>query len=478
LEILVLQKESVSQYRIKRFKPAFTLPDSFPARPLFWIIVGSSVIRLAIILGIYSTDPGSAYTSDSLRYLEPITGDNAAGLCRVFPAATTISLPQIPPLYAWLLCGLDSLLENLTPAVLIGQILLTAASTALVFHTALWMLNSQRAAIAAALLFAIDPLQTYYASTIMSETLFIFLITLTGYCGARLIGSLSDTNAGRWAIGFGLCIGLCMMTRLVAHHMLIPIVAGLLFFGCRHLQQAWQKVVRVALLVILPVVLITGSWQIRNGLATGSYAFSSASSHIILEWKAAGLLAVKGGISKEEALSILQQRNADAFATESEQLAQGWKIGVDYLMQNKTDYLLWSVADLGKILMGPAGAFAWSWAGIVSGTPTDSPQVQSGNAGVKDTIYQLLITYTFAGLILTYLLALAGLVHLRYLPAQNRVALLLLLGMAAFLILIATGHASAYSRFRAPAMPLLCVVAAAGFERWRQWRQSWQLRRQ
>ncbi len=464
MEKTEVQREWVNQHGIRSLWPSLQSLNNLKIHPLLWIIIGTSVVRMALVLSIYITDPGAVLAADSLRYLDPISGANSAALCSLFPTTDITLLPQIPPLYTWLLCGLDSMLENLIPGVLLLQVLLAAITTALVYYTTDTIVKSRAAATVAALLFALDPMQTYYSGIILSETTFTFLIVLAACCGTQLIVNMRHSNFHYWAMGLGVCIALCMMTRLVAHYMFIPILAGLVFFGHVQLKQSLRKLTQIALLVFLPLAIIVGSWQVRNGLVTGSYEFSSASSEIMLEWKAAGLMSVKEGISQDEALAILQQRVSGDFAGSSEQLDERWHIGVGYLLQNKADYLLWSATDLIKILAGPGAAFASNWVNTLSGAQAGASGDSIGNSAVQSAMYLLVIGYGLGYLLVTYALVAAGLVYIARVNDVGRVAMLLLLGIAAFLILIATGHASASSRFRVPAMPLLCVVAAGGFE--------------
>jgi 4-amino-4-deoxy-L-arabinose transferase-like glycosyltransferase len=137
-----------------------------------------------------------------------------------------------------------------TRCVIAAQIILGATTAGLAFLTALRPFG-KRTAIIAGLMCALAPLTCFITASIMSETLFTFLLTL----GVYLWGQNRLTLAGV-AFGFG----------ALARAVLFPfvVVLALIAVSSRSRRIEYGRIALSALLVIAP-------WTVRNLIVTGTF---------------------------------------------------------------------------------------------------------------------------------------------------------------------------------------------------------------
>ena len=332
---------------------------------------------------------------------------------------------------------------------------------------------SEDIAALAALLYALDPLSILYPSLLLTETLFAILFI------AHLYSLLlyMETRALRFVVLAGALAAASTFVRPIAYYW--PFLAGaLLLYG--NLRERRIVVHRAVAATVLVAVAMTpcALWQVRNTIQEGYRGFAAVRDVNLYSHLGASVLAETEGRNFTDVKERLE-RHLD----EQERL-HAWTIAqrFDYMRQEGLRVILsrpiayfWIhvrgmvdlLFDTGKTefleLYGihQSGSF---WAGIAS-----SGVVSTVISAVREQPIVLIASVVFR-LILTIQLCLAGVGMIRILPRISA-ATCLLLGSAAYFLAI-SGGPTAYSRFRHPIMPVVCVLAAIGVAslhgRWRR----------
>ncbi len=158
--------------------------------------------------------------------------------------------------------------------VALAQIALIATTSILIYRLGVRFF-SRVVGVAAALIFAFDPTVMLHSLTVLSESLFVFLLVVCVYI---LIMPERGAPSLRHALMIGLLIGAVTLTRPVGQF-LLPLM--LAYYLWRHRKSG------VACLwgsgaLMLGLLLVAGPWLVRNGHLGGSYAFTSAPTYNML----------------------------------------------------------------------------------------------------------------------------------------------------------------------------------------------------
>lgn len=197
----------------------------------------------AVTADVFRDEPGertgSRYQPDGLR----------TPLYPLFVAATYAFAGERPPSVA----AVQAILDSIT-ALIVGAIVAA--------------LLGRRAGFAAAMLYALTPVQWRYAAMLLPEVLLAFLVSSAAWLLVRLTQSRENPgdlripgfSGTRWAIACGAAAGLAALTK--------PNLAGLaLILGGAALWSLWSDL-RKALIgtaaIIITAAVVVSPWVIRN----------------------------------------------------------------------------------------------------------------------------------------------------------------------------------------------------------------------
>lgn len=170
------------------------------------------------------------------------------------------------PLYSIYLAGVFAA-GGTTRAAQAGQALMDAACALLAGLLALRLGGSQRAALGAAALWAVNPYGIYFSRLLLSECLagVLFVGALAVWAGLPGRPSLAS------AAGAGLLFGLCALTRPSA------LGTGLIAAVILGLDGAAPRAsrVRAAVVVIAVLALVQVPWSVRNSRLYGEFMIMS-----------------------------------------------------------------------------------------------------------------------------------------------------------------------------------------------------------
>jgi 4-amino-4-deoxy-L-arabinose transferase-like glycosyltransferase len=414
--------------------------------------------KLTFGMLVVSHNPGAVFeSSDSHEYHRL-----ALNLLRDGSFSQSLSSPLEPetirtPAYPVLLSGLYRVIGIHPNAVVAIQIALSLVTMLAGCRIAV-LVFGQRAALLTGIFLALDPLSLYYSQVMLTETLFGTALTLS------LLGMVyaSRHPSLLYPCWTGICLALATYTRPTGYYFGILIPVGFLLAIGR--LKGWRQALASAALMWLLFAVPVAGWQVRNYVFTGSAEFSQAKNQYLLIAKAAAIVAMRDGLTLQEAQQWLAEQHAASMAPEVPRSSQ------TALLESQGRFAQAIVAAHPVLLIRTT---LQGTAANLFGPSNLAHLFGADNVALRDAFLQqdfarfplrdwitALSSWTFG---LTFLGALYRGVWL--LLKQNErwngeIALLVL--TAAYVILVSSGP-EAYSRFRMPVMPIFCILAAGGY---------------
>ena len=419
---------------------------------LLLIILSISVFsKITLFNQVYNTSPETVVQSDTRRYEEPALQFLKEGTLAIAPRSEHTTTLSVTPIYSLLIVGIYKAFgENNHHALILAQIIISALTILIIFLIARQLWNTKVALIASGLM-AVEPLQTLYSQTVLSETLFTFFLAASLLAFTQL---LSTKNYFRWALLLGIMLTLATMTRPISYYLVLCIILGLIIFKQR-IAQTWSKLLLICLLILIPFLLTTTYWKARNESLTGVYALNDAMSETMLYYKAKGVLMVGKSLTDDEAQIDILKRLPANFKTPKERADAETKLAKEIILGDMGSYLKLSLNGLKAIILGP---------GLTSQAMFyDIENYGKSPSGSYKLWYLLLIAYGIAFMLLTYMLSAYGFFSaFKNATPQASVIHLLMLATIFYFILISTGHTATDSRMRVPIIPIILLYASYG----------------
>jgi hypothetical protein len=288
-------------------------------------------------------------------------------------------------------------------------------------------------AVAAAILFALDPPTVHYANKVLTETLFTALL---------FVAFVMD---GRRPIVHGLLVGFLVLTRPVA----------IVYFAVVAIVFALTRVPRRTIALFTAAALVLPlAWAVRNKIEGGDFTVSVIGANNLLMYRAAGVMAIldEGEFEKdlateqrdllEETHDVIQQKEHVAAA---EDLSEGVRAPYYSAMARRViaqHPVAFALLTLRGLIVN---VFESDWDSIMIVSRLDSRTIQIA--------LDAFVAVVFA-------LAVAGVVVLW---RGDRPLALLLGGTVAYFLLISAGG-EAEARFRVPVVPEIAIAAAVGLD--------------
>jgi hypothetical protein len=385
-------------------------------------------IALLAHLAYWYASNGDWFYPDSPTYLIP-----ARYLLRGLGFVSEPGIPETlrTPGYPLFLLPFLAATMRAAPIVL-AQHLMGEIMTLAVYLGARRLFDSRAAALAAGILFALDPLTIHYANKVLSETLFTALLL------ALVLLTLDRRE--RWLSG-AVVAGLLVLVRpvAIAYFLLVAIV-----------RQRRRALAFAAVAALFPL-----GWAIRNGVATGVYSVSSVSGINMLFHRAAGALAIGDDYEFRDALGDRQQElleDADEILEKQEHVEDA-----DDLPQAVRSRVY---GALGRkvALEHPFGLALLHLRGVlVNLFGSDWEAVMIVSRFPPDVVHMAIDALTAAE-------AVFAAIGLLVLWRRQRDAALFVGGTIVYFLVIAAGG-EAEPRFRVPVMPEIAIAAGAGLVR-------------
>ena len=432
-------------------------------RVLAGLVGLSLVLKLSAFAAIWRVDPQRVVTGDTASYENPARALVATGRFAAGPDRTDEPETLRTPGYPLFLAALYASFGERRDLVVVAQVLLSSATVLLLYGLGT-RLSTPGAALAAAALLVLDPLSFVYSQLLFSESLFTCVLLVAAWC------AVAQLRGGPlwWSGLFGLSLAAATLIRPIAYYLIAPSLVGLVLYGRTGLGWTRREVVAAALLLLLPWCILVEGWRVRNFRATGSAAFSHIQAYNLLWYRGAGIVAIRDGVSFEEA----QTRTAASLPDMT-----GWSAtdvnaryaseGLRLIRDHPVPFLRNQLFGLGKIVAGPGRSDLEHYvAGIPYATVAPEAVRLSGGGltpgGARGLASRLATVYSVAYLALLYSAVGWGLVATRRRDAAWA-GLLFLGGVGLYLLVMAAGPES-YARFRVPVTPILALFAGCGWD--------------
>jgi hypothetical protein len=200
-----------------------------------------------------------------------------------------------PPGYPVFLNLVFSALGESLPSVALAQLMLSGV-TSLLLYAIGEAAGFPRAGMVAAWLSAVSPTAALWSLTVMSETLFAFLLV-----GATASWVISWRT--RRVVPMLLAGGLLSLSALVRPIVLVlPLLwAALAALETGRKEEA-RRGLRAALTLLLPVVIVVVGWSLRNQAAHGKFTFATVGGRTLLNFNMGLVVAEVRGVTRDEAM--------------------------------------------------------------------------------------------------------------------------------------------------------------------------------
>ena len=421
-----------------------------------WTLLAVLLLARFLPVQIIRQAPDKALWPDSATYLEVahewVEGKGIAG-----DPNSSSDLYRSPGYPAFLAAVFRIAGEDYT-AVVVVQLLMGVAVSLMLFALGR-MFWSPRVGYAAALLYALTPNAVLWALSILSDTLFVFLVAAALLCLALLM----QTGRTRWAAMSGVCLGLSALTRPIGQ-VLVPLwILGMVVWAIRRRTNLRQAFVAIAALALATMAVIL-PWAYRNQVVHGLFTLSPIETWNLGYYAAPYTLARAEGNSVEAAREQIPTSVIPQPGDRARYLRILLDHPLDYLYVHwrGTWYLL---SEVGQPNQAQLVGERFQTPGVLVALRQGDIGTALSNllAALRDSRLRWFVLITWPALAfqaVVYVLSLKGLIALfRQGGAARWVGLLLLATIAVFVLVpgpVGTG------RFRLPAEPLLCLLAAVG----------------
>jgi len=427
-------------------------------RALLVVVLLSALSKLMLGVLVFSYNPDAIFeSSDSHEYHQL-----ALNIIQHGSFSRSVSPPLEPetirtPAYPLLLAGLYHVVGVRPHAVIPVHIALSVVTLFAGFRMAS-LLFGPRAGLLAAIFLALDPVSMYYSQVMLTETLFGTALTL---CLLGMVQAFRDSSL-RYPFWAGICLAVATYTRPTGYYLglLLPMV----LFPMVQRSRGWRRALASAVLMGAVFAVLIGGWQLRNYLATGSTAFSQAKNQYLLIAKAAAIVAARDGVSLQEAQQRLADEHAVSLPPEFPRTSQ------TFLLESQGRFAQSVIAAHPVLLVRTT---VRGMAANLLGPSNLAHLLGSDNVALREAFLQqdfarfspsqwmaALSSWTVGFLLLGFLYGGVAVLFARRKFGDGDILLLVL--TAVYVILLSSGP-EAYSRFRMPIMPILCVLASGGY---------------
>jgi hypothetical protein len=435
-------------------------------------VIAAALLRLALLaITLVRNGSGVLSQGDTSSYLIPgrnlllhgrFVADGAPDLLRtpgysLFLAATSLA-------------GL--------PAAALANLILSVFSVVLVWRLGRTAFGDNRIALGAAWIFAFEPLSVDLSIALLSETLFLVFFLL---CLERLSAFLQGRRLPVLATA-GVWLAAATFVRPITYYLPVALAVGLFVSLARVPGLRW-KAPAVLLISVLPWL---AAWQIRNWVETGYSGFSSAGDESLYSFILPSVISAaehRNYMAVREGLGTIDFDNNSGqeylfqpyLALHPEQAA--WSQG-QRLAYMRSEALRGIRAHYGVYLrlcframlsqVFYPGGYVDNRLHLIDSAHTagsaDEDAVRSRIMIIEEHPWAAISKLVFTCMLLgMYLFAVLGVFRTK----MHNACLWLLLGTSLYLMALAgtIGQSGGGYRYRHPVMPVVCILAAAGFMR-------------
>ena len=248
---------------------------------LRFILLLALILRTVIFGAAYFSlrDNTAFYAKDTWSYLQPALELTTAHSFTAFGEPELFRTPG----YA-LLLSLGVRLGHVEVITIVLQILLSCATTYLVFRMANELFDDERAATWSALAYSVEPLSLICSSWLLSETLFATILAAALFFLLRFVKRQRRSQLWLAAILFAMAA----YVRPIGY--VLPLVLTLVLLLWSVVKRERQFIKPALIFCVISFALL-GLWQVRNYRQTGYSGFSIAADYNLYFHQVAALQA-------------------------------------------------------------------------------------------------------------------------------------------------------------------------------------------
>ncbi|MGI9579461.1 MAG: ArnT family glycosyltransferase [Microthrixaceae bacterium] len=186
----------------------------------------------------------------------------------LFTTGDTVATANFPPLYPAFLAAVQAVFgTSETVAQLAGAFV--GATTVVLAAVMARRLAGDRSGVVTAALVAVSPMLIAADGSLMSEVLYVPLVT------AAVLLALRAGDSGEWWswVGLGVALGLAALTRTEALMLVVFLVLPILWWARNPVRERWIGVIGTGLVVLA----VIAPWVLRNNSAVDDATISNVS---------------------------------------------------------------------------------------------------------------------------------------------------------------------------------------------------------
>lgn len=429
-----------------------TAPRDFSVTALMVVALALRLLLPAAAIA-RTGDLGSLETGDSREYLGLATALVEKGEY-VDAAGPHLFRPPGYPLQL----ALGVLIGRPFLTAIVVQALLGSLTVYLIYLTARLLLRDRRAAVFAGIASCVEPVMLHWNAKLMAEGMLTTFVTLFAYA---LLRYLTRSLPLRWLIVAALAASGAAYAKPIAYF--LPAWTTAILLACAARAPDRGRRVRDAALFLGVCAAALGLWQVRNGLVSGYFGFSSQMDRIISLPAPAAVVAAREGRSFSEVRDEFKTKYEKPGFETSEFYAAARRRGFEALWSAPGTYAWIHIKGMLQTLFNP-GAIPYLVMLQLHSELEGTGRVVKDQGSIAALLQArrrepLVFWVTLVlGLVLLPYLLLPAIALLRS-DAPDRTARLVLAAVALYFLAL-SGGAWGQSRFRHPMMPSLCVLAA------------------
>ena len=419
---------------------------------LLWIIVLAVILRLALILGVQG-HLERADVRDTATYTEPAL--------KLLKGEGFISDGFRTPVYPLFIAFFYWLFGKQSLPIILAQIFLSIATIYMTYLLGKKLLTNPIALIAA-LLLAISVESITHSFFLLTETLFTAL-----FLGSILTYVLGISSKKRiWILCSGLLMGLSILCRPIAAYFPFIFLFLIIFDKAKGVSE---RILKTGI-YLASVFMVVVPWILWNQSTIGIPTITLITDYNLLFYNAASLQANKSGVEietvrdnlLEQVEQILRAENLPDTPANNTAIYHDLAMSIilsdplrySYLhLKNDMNNLLPGVTDISEIL------------GITTGGKGTLAILNQYGLSAAIRHYfedKTWLLWVFApAIILLLLIYLTNFIGIGVLIIDNKWYPLALILLPLLYLILIPGAAS-NQRFRVPAMPFFCLLAAQG----------------
>ncbi|MCH7754210.1 glycosyltransferase family 39 protein [candidate division KSB1 bacterium] len=435
-------------------------------------------LRILLFIGIRLNNPkGFLTNTDSIQYwqiAENILNHSSFSLSNTQPITPDHSRTPFYPLFISLLkwLGLD------VAGIIFIQILVSAATCLMVILLTYKLVGSWKPAYLAGAIVAVDIPSIVYANSLLTETVFTFLLTLSILF---FVLHFKEPEKISPLLISGALMGLSILCRPISAF--LPLFIVLLFFIFSKRPKIY--LLKRASLYLTLCFVVVSPWLVRNQFVFGTPILTTMGYNNILHYRAAGVYAVKQGIPLSESQDLLGKKVKSEFQGDKELEPIKYKkfeaeIGTSIILESLPTYIRNHIRSIFNMLFKPLrstidlqlglsekGTSLMTWGEKNSSSPMSGLLRSTSGLTIALVFLQLI------SIVLLWLSVIYGLI-ISFVKKEQLISSIILLLILYFCIM--SGGPEAYARFRVPLIPFLAIAAGVGmieaFERLKRNRLS------